>query len=129
MIKIIRIENTDTYTLGIILINGIIRFFSMELPWKNNENNISCIPCGTYPIAQYFSPHREEKCFLISNVPNRSGIEIHNGNIAANINGCIAVGSNFGFIGKDRAVLNSRNTLKILLTEIIQPTMVEIVSL
>ncbi len=53
--------------------------FALELPWKDNRTNVSCIPAGEYEVAYTFSPHFGKKTYQIINVPERSGIRIHSG--------------------------------------------------
>lgn len=64
--------------------------YTIELPWRNNEPNRSCIPEGTYVLKRRYSPkfrwHLEVK-----EVPGRSYILIHPANHAAReLKGCIA---------------------------------------
>lgn len=64
--------------------------YTIELPWRNNEVNRSCIPEGTYVLKRRYSTkfrwHLE-----IKDVPGRSYILIHPANHAAReLKGCIA---------------------------------------
>lgn len=64
--------------------------YTIELPWRNNEVNRSCIPEGTYVLRRRYSKkfhwHIE-----ITDVPGRSYILIHPANHAAReLKGCIA---------------------------------------
>lgn len=64
--------------------------YTIELPWRNNELNRSCIPEGTYVLKRRYSLkfrwHIEVK-----DVPGRSYILIHPANHAAReLKGCIA---------------------------------------
>lgn len=64
--------------------------YTIELPWRNNEPNRSCIPEGTYVLKRRYSLkfrwHLEVK-----DVPGRSYILIHPANHAAReLKGCIA---------------------------------------
>jgi len=52
--------------------------FCLELPWRNNEFQISCIPAGEYPVRKFNSP-KFGLCFAIDNVPNRTQVRIHSG--------------------------------------------------
>lgn len=58
-----------------------------------------------YPWVKDFTPHR---MIWIRNVPEFEFIYLHWGNIADNSAGCPIVGSKEGYVGKNRAVLNSR---------------------
>ncbi len=65
--------------------------FTLELPFVNNQPNISCIPQGLYNIIPHNSTDHPDTYKLLS-VPNRFNILIHNGNYLADIKGCILVG-------------------------------------
>jgi hypothetical protein len=64
--------------------------YTIELPWKNNQKRVSCIPEGTYKIEERFS-EKFGNHLELKNVPNRSLILIHPANNALNeLKGCIA---------------------------------------
>ncbi len=115
MIKIERWHREDC-TLG-ILTCGDFKCFTLELPWKDNEKNISCIPSASaYTGVKWFSPKNGD-CFYIPNVMNRTHIQIHSGNYTSQIEGCILVGDSIKFLNDDGIpdVTNSRKTLNKLL--------------
>lgn len=89
------------------------RFDCLELPWKDNKQNISCIPAGIYPVETYNSP-KHGKVFLLKNVPGRSMIEIHAGNYYTDIEGCILPGKDLKEIDGDgfMDVVDSRPALQ-----------------
>ncbi|MGB3343998.1 MAG: DUF5675 family protein [Aequorivita sp.] len=87
-------------TNGTLTLNGHFVCFTIELPWKENEINFSCIPEGTYPLKARYSPkflnHLEVK-----KVHNRSLILIHPANNAIlELRGCIAPVKQLTGIGK-----------------------------
>lgn len=90
----------ETETLGILVVyknNKLVYSCStIELPYKNNERNISCIPEGIYTVKKE-KPNSKFNYvhFSILNVPNRSGILIHVANYVKELRGCIAVGRYF----------------------------------
>lgn len=63
---------------------------TIELPWKNNERRVSCIPEGKYFLEKRYS--KKFKWHIeVKNVTNRSGILFHPANNAKQeLNGCIA---------------------------------------
>lgn len=64
--------------------------FTIELPWRNNQRHISCIPEGVYPLALRFS-ERHHYHLQVKDVPGRSLILIHKANDALkDLQGCIA---------------------------------------
>lgn len=76
--------------------SGVIWYYgqkvceSIELPWKNNERGISCIPEGRYQLNTRIHPQKGKQLELRS-VPGRSGILIHAANDALKeLRGCIA---------------------------------------
>lgn len=52
--------------------------------WKNNQNDISCIPQGLYNVTRGDTEHHKD-AFKILNVPNRTNILIHPGNYASEV--------------------------------------------
>ncbi|KDN56710.1 DUF5675 family protein [Flavobacterium seoulense] len=85
---------TRTYfpdgTNGKLLCEGKFICYTIELPWKNNEKRVSCIPEGKYFIrkrySQKFKWHLE-----VVDVKNRSLILFHPANNALKeLHGCIA---------------------------------------
>ena len=93
---------TETETQGIMLVfdgnQELYRCLCLELPWLNNQHNISCIPEGTYTVIKY-SDEKHPNTFWVQNVPNRTGILIHIGNFATgshiDTEGCILPGTEF----------------------------------
>lgn len=85
-----RIFETDYQTIGYWIVEGKI-FFTLELPFNNNEKNISSIPAGLYRVVRRKSKAHGEH-FHILDVPNRELILIHSGNYYHNTEGCIVVG-------------------------------------
>jgi hypothetical protein len=65
---------------------------TLELPWKNNQRNVSCIPTGMYVGKKIFSL-KFGNVYQIQNVLNRAGIYFHEGNYFFNTDGCILLGS------------------------------------
>ena len=62
---------------------------TIELPWRNNERQISCIPEGRYKIRRRYTGKFGWHC-VVENVPNRDGILIHAFNVAwRESRGCI----------------------------------------
>lgn len=111
--------------------------YTIELPWKDNQKDISCIPQGIYNCIPYNS-NDFPNTYAILNVPGRVGVLFHHGNFAcdvflsgksydSNTKGCILPG--FGIeevvpmvskskpamdylrevIGKDNFILEVRN--------------------
>jgi len=63
---------------------------TIELPWKNNETKVSCIPEGKYFIRKRYSKKFQWHLEIVE-VKNRSLILFHPANNAIQeLNGCIA---------------------------------------
>lgn len=77
---------------------------TLELPNKNNERQISCIPEGEYETVKIISSTKGA-CFLLKNVPGRTAIEIHIGNFASgkkvDTQGCILPGLQYRDMNND----------------------------
>lgn len=120
-----RTVSDDNGTFGMLTMqddNNAIQQLCMtcELPWLNNEPEISCIPTGTYECTAHDSP-KFPNTWLVMGVQHRSEILIHTGNNIKDTHGCILVGDKFGMIGGLPSVLNSRETMAMLRT-ILPPT-------
>lgn len=117
-LDLLRLKETKTRTLGFLMLIDdddtlIQTFVTLELPWKNNDKNVSCIPEGIYTI----SPRKSEKYgkhFMINNVPNRSYILIHHGNFVTDSTGCILIGTEFKNLNneKELEVANSKRAME-----------------
>ncbi len=63
---------------------------TLELPWKNNQHDISCIQKGVYKCI--LSPFHNMQRYELQNVPQRFAIFIHDGNYYKDVLGCILLG-------------------------------------
>ena len=89
---IVELERTyyPDWTKGLIKINDVILAHSLELPWLENQRNISCIPEGIYPIVRRQSARFRDH-LLIEDVPDRDLILLHPANDASEeLRGCVA---------------------------------------
>lgn len=77
-------------TNGILFFKGQELCKSIELPWKENQRRVSCVPEGKYKIRKRFSK-KFGWHLAVMNVKNRDLILIHPANDALKeLNGCIA---------------------------------------
>jgi Family of unknown function (DUF5675) len=77
-------------TNGDIFLNGKRVCYSIELPWKENKAQVSCIPEGKYALTKRYSA-RFGHHLLVRNVPGRKWILLHPANNAhQELKGCIA---------------------------------------
>lgn len=99
---------SDVATTGVAILTdaGVkkARYCSIEQPWNDNARGHSCVPVGTYELIPYMSskhgatwqlhaPHCN--VYGCGPVPagGRSLVEIHSANWAAQLEGCIALGT------------------------------------
>ena len=79
-----------TGTNGKIQYQNRLMMYSIELPWKDNLAQVSCIPEGRYELKKRWSP-RLHRHLQVSDVPARECILIHPANDALReLKGCIA---------------------------------------
>jgi hypothetical protein len=57
---------------------------TIELPWRQNQRMVSCIPEGRYELVKRYTDKRGWH-LLVKNVPNRSGILFHPANDALKV--------------------------------------------
>ena len=126
-----RETHTDHGTVG-VLRAGDLSLYTIEPPWRDNQPNISCIPRGTYTLLPHLSP-RFGRCLLVAEVPDRSHILAHAGNVGGDTNkglhthtlGCLLPGLARGTLQikgiSQRAVLSSRTAMRHLLAAIDRP--------
>src|SRR5690606_5879157 len=101
-----RFKITDDYSLGhcyIIYQHNVTVYVgvSLERGWKNNQNNVSCAPEGTYDLVLEYSPRFKKDLWELYGVPNRKEIKFHNANYWRELEGCIALGLQFKDIDGD----------------------------
>lgn len=80
-------------TISLISQSGIslLKLRTLELPFLNNQRQISCIPAAVYICKKTVSA-RFGKTLHVQNVDGRSGILFHAGNYKSNTKGCILLG-------------------------------------
>ena len=112
-----RIKQAD-YTLG-QLTCGQFACFTLELPDRDNEKFVSCIPNGLYMVRRNHS-HTFGKGFIVKGVVGRTGILIHKGNYTKDTKGCILPGEYIKDINGDKLpdVARSGATMERMLEEL-----------
>lgn len=106
-----RIAHNQDGTFGVLL-DGTIPFcLTLERPWLSNKKNVSCIPAGIYMCRRVDSPKFSET-FQVLDVPKRSHILFHKGNLDDDSHGCILVGEEYGILGNKNAILASGKAFK-----------------
>ena len=122
-----RDRSSDQGTLGVLVAHDLPPIHIMEPPWRDNRRNRSCIPVGVYDVLPHLSP-RFKRCLLVTDVPERSHILFHAGNVGGDVElglhthtaGCLLPGLRRGRIeGRGRvqeAVISSRTAFRHLMT-------------
>jgi hypothetical protein len=112
---LIRSKPTDQGTFAVLIAPSVgLKVHIIELPERDNEVGFSRIPAGDYICKPYKSP-KFGRCWIVSNVPGRSYVLFHKGNLAGDTRknflthsrGCILPGAYQGKIKNQRAILNS----------------------
>lgn len=106
-LKLLRIERNYDCTIGVMLVDEQIVCYTLELPWRHNKLNISCIPAGTYPWIK-----RDDGTILLQNTSPRTGILIHVGNYPSDTQGCILPGLIVHLTALSRKVISSGKALE-----------------
>lgn len=103
-IELQRIERKCDRVFGLMSINGASFCDTLE--------PANCIPAGTYKMRITWSPHF--KCWLpeLLNVPGRTAIRIHAGNLPQHTRGCILVGQH-----QQNYLMNSKAALTDLMQQ------------
>lgn len=118
-VRITRLPSTDEGTFGRLTYNDFV-VFTLELPWRDNAPNISCIPKGVYNCHWTKSERFKRMMYLIDGVKGRAGVRIHAANFAGDdskgfkrqLNGCLSLGLNVGQIEGQRALLLSKPAVR-----------------
>ena len=110
-VRLIRVEESSQGTFGNLIICSQVFCVTLEPSDWLNEQNISSIPAQQYQCIRIHSPQFGET-FEIVDVPGRSHVLFHAGNVVKHTEGCVIVAQYFGKLHGDRAVLNSGDTFK-----------------
>ena len=115
---IIRDTFTDESTIGELFVNGERFCDTLELPYRDNQRSVSCIPLGEYKVRLRYareSATRNYLHLLVQDAKDRSYILFHRGNTAKDTRGCILVGQG----SQQNIVHNSTLAMDLLMKEII----------
>ncbi len=115
----LRDEVASTHIRSTFYLDGLVLHI-IERPWRRNQRNVSCIPAGKY-LCRYMARSasgKYKKCWHLQEVPGRSGVLAHNGNLAKHSRGCLIVGKRRGKLAGNAAVLNSRGAMRALYNKV-----------
>lgn len=119
VVTLVRHDSSLEGTFGKITVDDLT-LFTGELPWINNEQDISCIPEGEYDCQWTYSPRFKRYMYLVFPVDGRLGIRIHSANLMGDrftgfkcqLNGCIAMGEKLGWLDGQKALLVSKPAIR-----------------
>ncbi len=112
MFTLRRVCYGERATQGVLIYEGRPICVTLEPPWKNNEDFISCIPTGKYDCKRY-SSHDYPNTWEIVGVQDRDFVLFHVGNYPRDTEGCILLGTNFAI--KRDAIWNSGAAVKMFM--------------
>lgn len=94
ILDLLRVGQSSRGTFGVIRFGAVPFVLTLERPWQDNQQNVSCIPSGRYRCERVRSP-KFGWTFEVKNVPNRTHVLFHSGNTLEDTHGCILVGEEF----------------------------------
>lgn len=115
-------DDDGTFGKFIVDLEGV-RFtrVSGELPWRDNKDEISCVPVGTYHVKLDYSPKRGTKLYELQNVPGRTDCQFHSASYCGDVLkgkrsdllGCISLGERTAVTdGGQKILTGSRKAIK-----------------
>lgn len=108
-LTLVRLTRSPTLpTYGVLIRDDGIPFaLSLERPWLDNQRSVSCITDGAFTAKRHLSP-RFGETFWLQDVPGRSEILLHKGNIDDDSHGCILVGEQFDLVNGEDGIVASK---------------------
>jgi hypothetical protein len=102
-----RDPSTDEGTFGVATY-GSTSWHSLELPWRDNAPNVSCIPPGVYKAIAEHSPRFGRMIYRLQAVPGRTDVELHPANFGgdrakgyySDLEGCLCLGESTGQLAR-----------------------------
>jgi allophanate hydrolase subunit 2 len=100
-----RFKHGDSGSFGRVLAKGR-EFTSLELPWRENQRNKSCIPPGRYLCTWTYSNRFKREMYEVTGVSGRVGVRLHKGNWAGDTEkGLHSDSHGCPMYGKDQSIL------------------------
>lgn len=93
-IDLLRVGQSNRGTFGVLRFGQVPFALTLERPWEDNAQDISCIPAGRYRCRKVRSP-RFGHTYEVCDVPNRTHVLLHKGNFVYDTQGCILVGEEY----------------------------------
>ncbi|WP_243546198.1 DUF5675 family protein [Pseudodesulfovibrio tunisiensis] len=108
--ELVRLEKGEDGTFGVLKLNGHVFCMTLEPQDRDNAVGASCIPEGRYFCQPVHSPGFGD-VYEIANVPGRTHILVHPGNLVRDTEGCVLLGRRYGTLDGQRGILTSRDTV------------------
>ena len=117
-VTLTRLSSSDMGTEGVLKFDNF-ELKTLELPWRENKKQVSCIPKCEY-ICELTQSPKFGQVYTVKDVAGRGNILIHSGNFAgdkskgykSDVEGCILLGLSHNYIGGQRCVLCSRDAVR-----------------
>lgn len=93
-LELLRVGQSNRGTFGVIRYGQVPFVLTLERPWEDNKENVSCIPAGRYRCRKIRSPKFGDT-YEICDVPGRTHVLLHWGNYIEDTEGCVLVGEEF----------------------------------
>ena len=91
ILKLIRTDYTSTETRGYLMYEDVFLGLTLELPWRDNKNEISCIKEGVYELS-LFKKQNGTWVVRLEDKNGRTLVNIEIANEVSELEGCIALG-------------------------------------
>lgn len=111
---LIRYESSSTGTHGYLIYEGVIFGHTLELPWRNNMEDISCIDGGEYSLSLHYRKDKHVWVVKLEDKNDRTLINIEIANEVSELKGCAALGK--GLDPKTENILNSGEAVQQLVS-------------
>lgn len=119
-VYVFRNDFSDVGTFGVVAVpyykwSG----FCGELPWRDNEQNVSCVLDGVYKCVWEYSNRFKRFMYELKDVPYRTECKLHSFNycgdkslgLKSETEGCLAFGNMINPLCGQKAILNTRHTI------------------
>ena len=106
VITLKRISEIDDGTFGVLCDDDVPFAVTLEPNWRDNGKN-SCIPNGVYLCKRTRYIKNNYNTFEVLDVPKRSRILLHKGNVENHSLGCILIAEQYETLNGKIAVLRS----------------------
>lgn len=115
ILRLKRVTRSSRFTMGVLIKEdtGVPICVTLENPWLNNKPFKSCIPPGIYRVERFYG-NKFDYAYGLVDVKDRSVILIHKGNTETDTSGCILVGTNFGYLRSQPAILGSADAFNVI---------------